>query len=118
MVDTPKEGNGDETTEDDPSKKQSKRRHQRCRSKSRQGKSGDTRTGDNRTPDSAEDDENPLQQDLEQEDGGASPPERAADGEAEDDNYMPHPKTRQASTMTNSLCLRIPLNKSASSVGL
>ena len=26
MVDTPKEGNGDETTEDDPSKKQPKRR--------------------------------------------------------------------------------------------
>ena len=34
MVDTPKEGNGDGTTEDDPSKKQPKRRHQRRRSKS------------------------------------------------------------------------------------
>ena len=89
MVDTPKEGNGDETTEDDPSKKQPKRQHQRRRSKSRQSKSGDTGTGDNNTPDSAEDGNNPLQQDLEQGDGGASPPERAGDGEAEDDNYMP-----------------------------
>ena len=60
MVDTPKEGNGDGTTEDDPSKKQPKRRRQRRRSKSRQGKSGDTGTGDNSTPDSAEDNNNPL----------------------------------------------------------
>ena len=89
MVDTPKEGNGDETAEDDPSKKQPKRQRQRCRSKSRQSKSGDPCTGDNSTPDSAEDDNNPLQQDLGQEDGEASPPERATDGEAEDDNYMP-----------------------------
>ena len=58
MVDTPKEGNGDGTTEDDPSKKQPKRRCQRRRSKSRQRKNGDSGTGDNNTPDSAED--NPL----------------------------------------------------------
>ena len=89
MVDTPKEGNGDETAEDDPSKKQPKRRRQRRRSKSRQSKIGDTGTGDNNTPDSAEDGNNPLQHDLGQEDGEASPPERTADGEAEDDNYMP-----------------------------
>ena len=89
MVDTPKEGNGDEIAEDDPSKKQPKRRRQRRRSKSRQVKSGDTGTGDNSTPDSAEDNNNPLQQDLGQEDGEAIPPERAADGEAENDNYMP-----------------------------
>ena len=38
MVDTPKEGNGDGTAEDDPSKKQPKRRRQRRRSKSRQRK--------------------------------------------------------------------------------
>ena len=37
--------------------------------------------------DSAED--NPLQQDSVQEDEGASPHERAADREVEDDNYMP-----------------------------
>ena len=62
MVDTPKEGDGDGTTEDDPSKKQPKRRRQRRRSKSRQNKQGDSSTGDNNTPESAED--NPLQQDL------------------------------------------------------
>ena len=89
MVDTPKEGNGGETTEDNPSKKQPKRRRQRRRSKSRQSKSGDTSTGDNNTPDSAEDNKNPLQQELDQEDEGASSPERAAGGEGEDDNYMP-----------------------------
>ena len=77
MVDTPKEGNGDETTEDDPSKKQPKRRRQRRHSKSRQSKNGDFGTGDNNTPDSAED--NPLQQDPVQEDEGASPHERATD---------------------------------------
>ena len=88
MVDTPKEGNGDGTTEDDPSKKQPERRRQRCRSKSRQSKNGDSGTGDNNTPDCAED--NPLQQDSAQEDGEASPRERAADREVEDDNYMPH----------------------------
>ena len=73
--------------EEDPSKKQPKRRHQRRRSKSRQSKNGESGTGDNNTPDSAED--NPLQQDSVQEDEGASPHERAADREVEDDNYMP-----------------------------
>ena len=87
MVDTPKEGNGDGTVKDDPSKKQPKRRHQRRRSKSRQSKNGDSGTGDNNTPDSAED--NHLQQDLAQEDREAIPHERAADREVEDDNYMP-----------------------------
>src|SRR4051812_48687369 len=43
--------------------------------------------GDNNTPDSAED--NSLQQDSAQEHGEANPPERAADREQEDDNYMP-----------------------------
>ena len=87
MVDTPKAGDGDEKTKDDPSKKQPKRRRQRRRSKSRQSKNGDSSTGDNNTPDSAED--NPLQQDSAQEDGGANPHKRAADREVEDDNYMP-----------------------------
>ena len=118
MVDTPKEGNGDEIAEDDHSKKQPKRRRQRCRSKSRQSKSGDPGIGDNSTPDSAEDNNNPLQQDLELEDGEASPPERVADGEAEDDNYMPPSKDEEASTMTNLSCLRIPSSKGASSAGL
>ena len=89
MVDTPKEGNGDEIAEDDPSKKQPKRRRQRRRSKSRHSKSSDTSTGDNNTPDSAEDNNNPLQDDVAPEDEQASPPERAADGEPEEDNYMP-----------------------------
>ena len=62
MVDTPKEGYGDGTAEDDPSKKQPKRWRQRRRSKSRQSKYSDSSTGDNNTPESAE--ENPLQQDL------------------------------------------------------
>ena len=87
MVDTSKEGDGDGTAEDDPSKKQPKRQRQRRRSKSRQSKNGDSGTGDNNTPDSVED--NPLQQDSVQEDEGASPHERAADREVEDDNYMP-----------------------------
>ena len=60
MVDTPKEGNGDKTAEDDPCRKQPKHRRQRRRSKSRQSKSGDPCTGDNSTPDSAKDDNNPL----------------------------------------------------------
>src|SRR3954471_20983302 len=106
MVDTPKEGNGDGTAEDDPSKKQPKHRRQRRRSKSRQTKNSDTGIGDNNTPNSAED--NPLQQDSAQEDGEAIPPERAADREVEDDNYMPPSEGEQASTTTHSSCRRIP----------
>ena len=87
MVDIPKDGNGEGTVEDDPSKKQPKRRRQRRRSKSRQSKYGDSSTGGNNTPESAE--ENPLQKDLAQEDGETSPHERAADREVGDDNYMP-----------------------------
>ena len=62
MVDIPKDGNGEGTAEEDPSKKQPKRRRQRRRSKSRHNKNGDSDTGDNNTAESAE--ENPLQQDL------------------------------------------------------
>ena len=98
MVDTPKAGDGEEKTEDDPSKKQPKRQRQWCRSKSRQSKNGDSGTGDNNTPDSAED--NPLQQDSVQEDEGANPHERAADREVEDDNYMP-PSEDEASLDDN-----------------
>ena len=76
MVDTPKEGNGDEKAEDDPSKKQPKcQRQQRC-SKSRHNKSSDTGTEDNNTPDSAEDNNNPLQHGVELEDEQASPQSR------------------------------------------
>ena len=87
MVDTPKEGDGDKATEDNPPKKQSKHRHQRRRSKSRQSKNGDTGTGDNNSPDNAEG--NSLQQDSAQEDGKVIPDKHAMDGDSEDDNYMP-----------------------------
>src|SRR3954467_2727427 len=87
MVDAPKDGDGDGTAGDDTSKKQPKRRRQRRRSKSCQSKNGDSGTGDNSTPDSA--DQHPPQQDSALEDGEASPHERAADREVEDDNYMP-----------------------------
>ena len=85
MVDIPKDGNGEGTAEDDPSKKQPKRHRQRRRSKSRRSKNKDSGTGDKNTPDSAED--NPLQQDPAQDDGDASPHERAVEEEVED--YMP-----------------------------
>ena len=88
MVDIPKDGNGDGTTKDDPSKKQPKRQRQRRRSKSRHSKNGDSGTGGNNTPESAKD--NPLQQDLAQEDGEASPHDRVADREVEDRRAFPH----------------------------
>ena len=50
MVDTPKEGNGEETAEDGPSKKQPKRRRQRRRSKSHHSKNNDNNTRENNTP--------------------------------------------------------------------
>ena len=89
MVDTPKESDGNKATEDNPLEKQSKHRRHRRRSKPRHSKSSDTGTRENNAPDSAEDDDNPLQADLEREDEQASPHERAADQEVEDDNYMP-----------------------------
>src|SRR3954463_14735068 len=87
MVDAPKDGDGDGKAEDGTSRKPPKRRRQRRRSKSRQSKNGDSGTGDNTTPDSAE--EHQPQQDSAREDEEASPHERAAEQEVEDDNYMP-----------------------------
>ena len=100
MVDTPREGNGKETTEDAPkacslekqSKRQRKRRPKSClgRNNDRMDptiEQGEPSPDQGNTSDSAED--NPLQQDSVQEDEGASPHERAADREVEDDNYMP-----------------------------
>ena len=78
MVDTPRESNGDEATEDNPLEKQSERRRQRRRSKPRHGKNSDTGTRDNSTPDDAEDENNPAQPSFERagrEDGQASPDE-------------------------------------------
>ena len=90
-VDTPKESNGDEATEDNPLGKQSRHRRHWRRSKPRHSKISDAGTGDN-NPDGAEDEDNPAQpgfEQAEQEDGQASPKEQATDGELEDDNYMP-----------------------------
>ena len=77
MVDTPKENNGDEATEDNPLGKQSRHRRHRRRSKPRHSKNSDAGIGDN-NPDGAEDEDNPAQPGFEQgeqEDGQASPKE-------------------------------------------
>ena len=59
MVDIPKDGNGDGTMEDDPSKKQPKRPRQRLRSELHQQYIGDSSTADNITPESAEEIQRP-----------------------------------------------------------
>ena len=93
MVDTPKEGDGDNEknpVEDKPPDIQPKRR--RRRSKSRRSKESNTGTRDNNTPDDAEDQENPIEQNSEQddrEDGQVSPDEQAANKDSEDNNYLP-----------------------------
>ena len=92
MVDTPKESNGDEATEDNPLEKKSKHRRHRRRSKPRHSKNSDTGTRYDNTLDDAEDENIPAQPSTEQagrEDGQASPDEQATDGDLEDDNYMP-----------------------------
>ena len=66
MVDTPKEGNGDEATEDNPLEKQSRHRRHRRRSKPRHSKNSDTGTRDDNNPDGAEDENNPAQPGFEQ----------------------------------------------------
>ena len=69
MVDTPKEGDGDDIkdpVEDEFPEKQSKRRCQWRRSKSRHGKNSDTGTRENSTPDDAEDNEDPAKPSSEQ----------------------------------------------------
>ena len=89
MVDTPKETNGDEAMEDNPSKKKAKHGRRQRRYKPRQG---NTDTGDENNPDGAEDEYNPDQpafEQAEQEDGQDSPDEHATDGYPEEDNYMP-----------------------------
>ena len=58
MVDTPKENNGDEATEDNPLGKQSKHQRHRRRSKPRQSKNSNT--------DGAKDENNPAQPGFEQ----------------------------------------------------
>ena len=89
MVDTPKQNNGDEATEDNPSGRKSKHgRHRRC-SKPRDSNTG---TGEENNLDGAEEEYNPDQptfEQAEQENGQVSPDEQATDGYWEDDNYMP-----------------------------
>ena len=58
MVDTPKETNGDEATEENPSKKKAKNGRRQRRSRPRQGNTG---TKDNNNPDGANDEYNPEQ---------------------------------------------------------
>ena len=89
MVGTPKETNGDEAMEDNPSRKKSNHGRHRRRSKPRHSNTG---TGDENNPDGAEDEYNPDQRTFEQdeqEDGQVSPYEQATDGYWVDDNYMP-----------------------------
>ena len=69
MVDTPKETNGDEAMEDNPSKKKAKHGRRQRHSKPRRSNTG---TGDENNPDDAEDEYNPDQpafEQAEQEDG-------------------------------------------------
>ena len=78
MVDTPKESNGDEATEDNPLEKQSKHQRHRRRSKPRHSKNSDTGTRDDNTLDNAEEENNPALPSTEQAgqvDGQASPEE-------------------------------------------
>ena len=56
MVDTPKETNGDEAMEDNPSRNKAKHGRHRHRSKPRHSNTG---TGDENNPDGAEDENNP-----------------------------------------------------------
>ena len=75
MVDTLKETNGDEATEDNPSKKKAKHGRRQHRSMPRQG---NTVTGDENNPDGAEEEYNPDQpafEQAEQEDGQDNPDE-------------------------------------------
>ena len=93
MVDTPKEGDGDNEknpVEDKPPEIQPK--HRQRRSKSRRSKDNDTGTRDNNTPDDAEDQEDPFEPTSEQddrEDGQLGPDEQAVNEDSEDSNYLP-----------------------------
>ena len=82
MVDTPKEGDGEEEknlVEDTPPEIPPKHQRQRPCSKSRRGKDSNTGTGEDNTPDGAKDREDPDEQIAEQdnrEDGQVSPENR------------------------------------------
>ena len=89
VVDTPKETNGDEAMEDNPSGRKAKHGRRRPRSKPRHSNTG---PGDEHNPDGAEEEYDPDQpafEQAEQEDEQVSPDEQATDGYPEEDNYMP-----------------------------
>ena len=80
MVDTPKENNGDEATEDNPLGKKPKHGHHRRRSKPCHSNTG---TGEENNPDGAEEEYNPDYPTFEQakqEHGQVSPEERGLGG--------------------------------------
>ena len=79
MVDTLKETNGDEATEDNPLRKKSMHGRHRCRFEPRHSNTG---KGDENNPDGAEDEYNPDQSAFEQ--AG-----QATDGYLERDTYTP-----------------------------
>ena len=103
MVDTPKETNGDEATEDNPSGKKAQHVHYRYHSKTRHTKNG---PGNESSPDGAKKEYNPSQPTLKQ----AGP---MTTGYWERENHTPPPTTRQASAMTNSAYLKTQWNKFA-----
>ena len=95
MVDTPKEGNGDDKedpVEDIPPETQPMRQRQRRRSKSRRGKDSNTGTEENNTLGHAKDNEDPVKPTSEHdelEDGRVSHKEQAMNEDSEDSNYLP-----------------------------
>ena len=108
MVDTPKETNGDEAMEDNPLGRKANHGRRWRRSKPRHSNTG---IGNENNLDGVEDEYNPDQpafKQAEHEDEQLNPEEQATDAYPEEDNYMPPPKTRLASVMMNSACLRIP----------
>ena len=84
MVDTPKETNGDEAMEDNPSGKKAKHGRRQRRPKPHHN---NTCTGDETKPDGDKDEYNPEQPAFKQ--AGL-----ATVGYLERNNYMPPPKTR------------------------
>ena len=89
IVDTPKETNGDEAMEDNPSGRKSKNGHRQRHSKPRHSNTG---PGDENNPDGAGEEYDPDQpafEQAEQEDEQVSPEEQATDAYPEEDNYMP-----------------------------
>ena len=91
MVDTPREGDGDDTTKDNPLYKPPKRRRRR-RSKSRHNKNSDNSARNNNTPFDSKGNDDPMDPAMEQDelgDGEHSPESMSDHGDAEDKNHQP-----------------------------